>query len=115
MFARILLNEFETKWEERGVETMKAAWGGSFVEECPSTKVMKSVIQGKNEGRGEPGVQGTKEDPQVLTIEVGEEVQKEVTVEIDLVEPADLAVEVLEDSATGEFDLCFSFRGAVEC
>ena len=68
---------------------------------------MKSVIHEKNEGRGEAEVQETGEDPEVSTIEVKEEVQKETMIELNLVEPADLVAKVLEDSATGDLDLSF--------
>ena len=90
---------------ERDVETMKPILRGTSVAECPSMKVMKNVIQEKNEGPGEVEVQEVEEGPEVLKIDVEEEVQEEIPAEIGLVEAVDLEVEAQGGAAAGNLIL----------
>ena len=60
------------------------------------------------------GVQGTEEEPEISMRGVEEEVLKEGLIELDPVDATVFTAEVLEDAATAEFDLGFSFRCADE-
>ena len=94
----------EVKLGERDVETMKLILRETFVVEFPSMRVMKNVIQEKNEGPGEAEVQEFGGNPEFLK----REVEGEIPIEIGLVEAVDLAAEVQVGTTTGNLIL-FSY------